>query len=85
MFTCKGPSAVENQKKKFDILAKELKDLDTSLDLARAIIKGLNHAHNSTTPTIRETSIVNFGGGITLRKIIEDQTSIGWTNFLCGR
>ena len=66
-------------------MAKELKALDTSPDLAEAIINGLNHAHNSTTPTTRETGRVNFGGGITLRKIIEDQTAIGWTNFLCGR
>ena len=85
MFTCKGPSAVENRKKLHDIFAKDLKDLDTSPVLAEAITRGLNHAHNSTTPTIREYGKVNFCGGITLRKIIEDQTSIGWTNFLCGR
>ena len=85
MFTYKGPSAVENRKKKLDILAKDLKDLDTSPALAKTIIGGLNHAHNSTTPSVREYGHFDFGGGLTLRKIIEDQTSIGWTNFLCGR
>ena len=85
MFTCKGSVAVENRKKNLYILAKDLKDLDTSPDLAEAIITGLNHAHNSTTTSAQEYGHFDFGGGITLRKIIEDQTSIGWTNFLCGR
>ena len=85
MLTCKAPSAVKNRNKNLDSFANELKDLDTLPALATAIIGGLTHAHNSTTPFVREYSHVDFGGGITLRNIIKDQTSIGWTNFLCGR
>ena len=84
MLTCKAPSAVENRKKNYDSLAKDLKDLETSLAIARAIIGCCNHAQNGTTPSVREYRHVDFGGGITLRNIIEDQASIGWTNFLCG-
>ena len=71
MFTCKDPAAVENRKKNLDILAKELKDLDISPDLAKAIITGLNHAHNSTTPNICYIGRVNFSGGITLKKLLK--------------
>ena len=78
-------TGVENRKKNLDSLAKDLKDLDTSPTLSTAIIGCLYHTHNGTTPSVREYGHVDFGGGITLRKIIEDQTSIGWTNFLCGR
>ena len=85
MFTCKAPSAVENLKKNLDSLTKELKDLDTSPAIATAIIGCCNHAHNGTTPSVREYGHVDFGGGITVRNIIENQTSIGWTNFLCGQ
>ena len=85
MLTCKAPSAVANRKKKFNSLAKEMKDLETSPKIAKAIISCCNHAQNGTIPSTREYGHVNFGGGITLRNIIEDQASIGWTNFLCGQ
>ena len=81
----KPPSAVENRKNNLDSLAKELKDLETSPAIAKAIIGCCNHTHNGTTPSVREYGHVDFGGGITLRNIIEDQAKIGWTNFLCGR
>ena len=64
-------------------MAKELKDLETSPEIAKAIISCCNHAQNGTIPSTREYGHVDFGGGITLRNIIEDQASIGWTNFLC--
>ena len=37
------------------------------------------------TPSAQSFGYANFGGGITIRSIIEDQVDIGWTNFLCGR
>ena len=40
---------------------------------------------NDITPTARSVGYANFGSGITTRSIFEDQTEIGWTNFLCGR
>ena len=85
MLTCKAPSAVKNRKKTFDSLAKELKDLETSSAIAKAIIGCCNHAQKGTTPSVREYGHVDFGGGITLRNFIKDQNSIGWANFLFGR
>ena len=85
MLTCKGPSAVENREKNLESMTKVLKDLDTSPALEKTIIGGLRHAHNGTTPSVREYGYVDFWGGITLRNIIEDLANIGWTNFLCGR
>ena len=85
MLTCKAPSAVENRQKNLDSLGKELKDLETSLAIAKAIIGCCNHAHIGTNSSVREYGHADFGGGITLRNIIEYQTSIGWTNLLCGR
>ena len=85
MLACKAPSAVENRKKNLNSLAKELKDLNTSPAIAKAIIGCYNHTHNGTTPSVREYGHVDFGGEITLRSIIEDQASIGWTNILCGQ
>ena len=77
MLTCKGPSAVENREKNLESMATVLKDLDTSPALTKTIIGGLRHAHNSTTPSVREYGYVDFGGGITLGNIIEDQTNLG--------
>ena len=85
MLTCQAPSAIANRKKNFDSLEKEMKDLETSPTIAKAIIGICNHVQNGTTPTTREYGHVDFGRGITLRNIIKDQARIGWTNFLCGR
>jgi len=85
ILTCKGPSAVKNCEKNLESMTKLLKDLDTSPALEKTIIGGLTHAHNGTTPSVREYDYVDFGDGITLRNIIENQTNIRSTNFLCGR
>ena len=85
MITCKAPLAVENRKKNLDSLTKELKELDTSPAIATGIIGCCNHAHNGNTPSVREYGHIDFVGGITLRKIIKGQASIGWTSFLCAR
>ena len=45
----------------------------------------LIHAHNGTTQFVQEYGHVDFGCKIKLKKIVKDQTSIRWTNFLCGR
>lgn len=66
-------------------MTKLLKDLTTSPTLEKTIIGGFRHAHNRTIPSVREYGYVDFGSGITVRNIIEDQTNIGWTNFLCDR
>ena len=67
------------------MLTKVLDDHDTSPALKKMILGGLKLVHNATTPSVQEYGYVDFGGGITIRNIIEDQTDIGWTNFLCGR
>ena len=85
MLTCKAPSAVANQKKNFNSLEKVLKDLETAPEIEKVIISCCNHAQHGAIPSAREYRHVDFGGGITLRNIIKDQTSIEWTNFLCGR
>ena len=76
MLTCKAPSTVANRKKNFDSLTNEFKDLEASTAIAKAIIGCCNHAQNGTTPSVREYRHVDFGGGITLKNIIEDQASI---------
>ena len=66
-------------------MTKLLKDLDISPTLEKMIIGGLRHVHNATTPSVQSFGYGNFGNGITIRGIMEDQADIGWTNFLCGR
>ena len=85
MFTCIGPSAVQNREKNFKSMTKLLKDLNISPTLEKMIIGGLKHVHNGTTPSVQSFGYGNFGSGITVRGIMEDQADIGWTKFLCGR
>jgi len=66
-------------------LKKELEDLETAPMITKTIIGRLRNVHNDTTPSIYSFGNSDFGGGITIRSIIEDQADIGWTNFLCGR
>ena len=85
MITCKAPIAVKNKEKGLTGLTKVLGDLDTLPTLTKMIIGSLRQVRNGTTLSVQSFGYANFGGGITIRGIIEDQADIGWTNFLCGR
>ena len=85
LFTCKAPTVVTNREKNFISLTKLLKDLDTAPTLEKMIIGSLRHVHNGTTPYVESFGHGNFGGGIRIRGIMEDQANIGWINFLCKR
>ena len=61
---------------------KVLDEYDTSPTVKKMIFGTLRHVHNNTTPSVQEYDYVDFGGGITVRSIMEDQADIGWTNFL---
>ena len=85
IFTCNAPTTMKNREKSLTGLMKVLEDLNTSPTLTKMIIRSLRHVHNGTIPSAPSFGYANFGGGITIRGIIEDQADIGWTNFLCGR
>jgi len=85
IFTCQGQAVVKNREKNLKELKKELEDLETAPMITKTIIGRLRNVHNDTTPSIYSFGNSDFGGGITIRSIIEDQADIGWTNFLCGR
>ena len=85
MFTCQDPSAIKNWRKNLNKLQKEMEYLETAPIITRTIIGSLRHVHNGTNPSVYSFGDSAFGGGITIRGIIEDQADIGWTNFLCGR
>ena len=84
MFTCKGPTVVKNREENLTGFTKVLEDLDISPTLKKMIIGSLRHVHNGTTPSVQSFGYGNFGGGITIRSIMEDQADIEWTNFYVG-
>ena len=85
MFTCKGPLVIKNREKNLKELKKELEDLETAPMTTQTIVGSLRHVHNDNTPSVYLFGNSDFGGGITIRGIMEDQADIGWTNFLCRR
>mmetsp|Transcript_26289 Transcript_26289/g.28290 ORF Transcript_26289/g.28290 Transcript_26289/m.28290 type:complete len:201 (+) Transcript_26289:414-1016(+) len=85
MFSCQGPSAINNWKRNLKELQKEMEDLETTLIITRTIIKGLKHVHNGSTPSAYSFSDFVFEGGITISGIIRDLADIGWINFLCRK
>ena len=85
MFICKRPTAVTNREKKLTWFKKVLEDLETAPTITKTIISSLRHVYNSTTSSVHSFGHSYFGGGISLRGIIKNQTDISWTNFLCGR
>ena len=74
---------MKNKEESLTGLTKVLEELDTLPTLTKMIIRSLRCVHNGTTPSVQSFSYANFGDGITIRGIIEDQADIGWTNFLC--
>ena len=85
MFSYPAPSAAKNREKGLKSLEKMLDEYDTASSLKPMIIGTIRHVQSGTTPTGRSFGHAIFGGSLTTRSILEDQASIGWTNFLCGR
>ena len=86
MSTCPDLAAKKDYKKGLNKLQKKkMEHLDIATIITQAIIGGLRHVHNGTTPAPYSFGNFAFGRGITISGIIKDQVDIGWINFLCGR
>ena len=77
MFTCQGTAAVKNREKNLKEIKKELEGLKIAPSITRTIIRSLRHVYNDTTPSISASGNSDFGGGITIRCVMEDQADIG--------
>ena len=66
-------------------LTKVMEDLKTDPIIQLMICGASQHVQKNSVPTIQYVPFTNFGGNLTTISIFNDQSEIGWINFLCGR